>query len=249
MKNCSLQFSFKVSLFFLTSILLLGCNPQKLSDKKAIEQRDERIAYLNTLKRQYIPEGVYTSYREVLRTKSTKDKFGNYKYQTDKLGTVAYEISFTGNKLVLLNNQSNIEEEIYFTDEVSITYISQNSTSYGFGIESWRIKKHRTGEIVADILPTIGDNEDLKRENRLRTILSVNQGEKPRLYMWYEFRIQQYDGTPKTDSGPLIDPFLSNAIPFIDLDEMVYSYSQAFGPEYVIAARYEDSEYDLESYR
>jgi hypothetical protein len=249
MKIRNIQFKSHISLVILITIVFLGCNPQKLADKKAIKLRDERIAYLNTFKRLFIPEGVYNSYHEVLKTKTSKDKFGNIVSQTENLGTVKYEISFTGKKLIILNEQANIEEELIFTNEVSITEISNNSTSYGFEIASWKIRNHGNGETISDILPTIGDNDDPKREYRLRTILSVRNGENPRLQMWYGFRIEQFDGTVIKRGGNLNNPFESNILPFIDLEEMAYSYSQSFGPEFVNSARYEDTEYDLENYR
>lgn len=233
----NLKFIYVITLFTLS---ITSCNSQSISDKQAIKRRDERLAYLNSLKRHFIKEGVYVSHIETIKSSVSKDKFGNIVNLTGVKNTVDYEIAFTQAKLIILNDKAGIKEEFIFNDNIKITSISPESTSYAFEISSWKIKKQSDETIIEDIL-----SKHDKNDGNPRVILMIDEDKIPKLNLYFGFRLGAYDQTLDKSKGP----FSTTSRPFLYLDELKYTYSDVFGPEYINSARYEDIEYDLDNYR
>lgn len=208
-------------------------------DKRAEKRRQEKLNYLNSIKRHYINEGVYVYKYELKDIKFKRDKFGNLIGERSVKGYINYEISFTSKKLIILNPQTKIKEEFIFKDKYKVV-VSEGSSYYKFYIDSWRIRNQISDEQIMDILPTIEDDDSIRKPERLRITLNVEDGSTPYFFAYYGFRIPEYDGTGLISRDK---SFLT-----IQLDELEYYYNNRM-PDYVRLGKYNESVYNLANYR
>jgi hypothetical protein len=210
-------------------------------NKQASQKMHERLAFLNALKRRYIHEGVYIYRCNLVNQSYITDKYGNERVISEDKGYIDYEIAFTSKKLVILNKNKSIKEEIIFKNKYIITNISEDMCSYGFSVDKWYLRNSKNNELIEDILLKN------KYDDKL-IILFVEKNKFPRFHGFYEFQSVS-KGISYAKSTSFLGLGLSDKVNDLPLDSLVYKYDNTFTPDYVNKARYEDYEYEIDSYR
>jgi hypothetical protein len=246
----------KILLFVILPIIafsLLGTFLYLRSDlyynKLAIKDRQVNLDRLNSIERKYIKPGVYSLKREIIKNKSSVDKFGNTISETTVVGYSKYEIAFTDTKLVILNTKSNIKEEIIFNNSYLIYInIDDNSFRYKFEPLSWQIIDNTDGMIMVDLLEKFLDENGSVVEYPIT--LTVKDGDTPFLSAWYNFRITHYDGTyyPLETYREWRPSAGIHSISILYLENLEHSYGGGLTPDYVKSAKYPDWVYKVDSY-
>jgi hypothetical protein len=203
------------------------------SDYYAESKRDKYIKVLNAMKRVFISEGVYEHKHSKFIDKKVLDSYGNYHTEQIDLGEISLEISFTSNKLTLLNKEDDVIEEIYFNGKYEIDLNSEDVCNYHLYTDKWVLKKYSTNEIIANF------------EDKDCIDIYVARGENAIIYSACGFRSSIYYKN-KTN---LECPGESNSL---GLEKQLYKYNPGINntyPKYVEEARYSSNIYDINGYR
>lgn len=203
------------------------------SDYYAELKRDKFIKKYSSVKLQYISEGVYLNKHPRFYNQTITDQFGEQRSEFVKIGETILEISFKSDKLILLNKQDNVIEEIFFSGKYEVEKIDENKTTYYLYISKWTLSENSTKKKIASF----------NTEKYIR--LYLNKEEKPILASMCGFRSAFYFRNKTNLDCP-------QEVLMLELDKKIYSYSPgAFNvhPKYVEEASFPAYIYDLDRYR
>lgn len=209
-------------------------------NKQAMAKRVVKLNELNSIKRHYIYEGVYIYRSTKNNLKVSVDKFKNNKIEFEDNGFIDLEVSFTSKKLVIINNDQSIKEEIYFKTKYEISSIDEKRCAYRFFVDKWHLIDMKNNELIQDISASNECDKNL--------ILFVEEGKTPWFNSYYGFRSTTYDRKFAKIKN-LFSKGSGDGDPNLWLQNVKYTYTEALTPEYVASAKYEDYIYQLDTYK
>ena len=225
----------KTILFIIIFILLISLSLifYYKSDYYAESNRDKFIKEYRAKKGRCINEGVYENTHPKFYYRNVVDEFGRHHSETVNLGETRIEISFTSDKLTLLNKVDNVIEEINFNGKYVMEKISDDECNYYLYIDKWVLKNYSTNEKIASF-----NNEEYIK-------LCIKLGENSSIWSNCGFRSAFYFRNKTNLDCP-------EEVVTLDLDKKLYDYDPEFNrafPKYVEEAKYPSSIYDIERYR
>lgn len=215
----------------ISAVLFLYFDSYNYRYKQAYKLRNKRIASLDSQKRQYMFEGIYSfkNYREI--SKRGKNKFGELIMTTQKVFDGNCEVSFKSQKLVLICNGIREELEIFPT-----IYDFDN---YIFNIIDWKAYYINSGNCFFN-MKSIPEIEKEFYDNKISLTLSFNG-----------FFINEAIANISLDTKSSLFEFENRRVLFKSisqrsflLERMEQKYSSDV-PDYVSNTKYPDYKYDI----
>lgn len=243
------------SIIILSIALILFFKSDYYVEHKAKSKREEFLNKYDAVKVNYIKEGVYECKFRKSYFKKGVDKFGNIFTEEINLGQIRLEVSFTSDKLTIVNEEDDVIEEISFNGKYEVDKVSEAETNFLFYIEKWELKKYSTGIKIADI-----------KNDRIKYLkFYFQKSREPEIWSDCGFRSSLYFKTKiqndKGSKNKLVDllnetPDILNGCPdenvVLHLNKSLIKYDIEFSranPKYVEDAKYLPYIYDLENYK